>query len=113
MVTYRYTYNIRHLYGLEGSRIDRAPYSCKVIIRDYSARVSLSLSRTSELLLKVVVVVVLRALAEGGRPTLQSPDLPRITRSNDGSARSARPGMTRQSPGCSEAAAGSERMRWR
>eukprot|EP00051_Salpingoeca_urceolata_P014502 m.184702 g.184702 ORF g.184702 m.184702 type:complete len:558 (-) comp18104_c0_seq1:140-1813(-) len=34
--TKRYRYSIRHLYGLEGSRIDRAPYKCAKIISDFT-----------------------------------------------------------------------------
>eukprot|EP00045_Choanoeca_perplexa_P011783 m.126162 g.126162 ORF g.126162 m.126162 type:complete len:178 (-) comp15767_c0_seq4:1335-1868(-) len=31
----RYDYSIRHLYGKEGSRIDRTPFGCDAIIADY------------------------------------------------------------------------------
>ena len=31
----RYDYSIRHLYGKEGSRIDRNPFGCDAIIADY------------------------------------------------------------------------------
>ena len=34
----RYNYSIRHLYGQEGSRIDKAPYTCQKISEDFGAR---------------------------------------------------------------------------
>jgi DNA primase large subunit len=34
----RYVYSIRHLYGLEGKRHDRDPYSCHQITKDHESK---------------------------------------------------------------------------